>query len=693
MPLIDVSGRLTSPEIERIIAPFRERRASIRRLIVVTAITVWVALWMAKGEHFLSAEATKVMPFAVLMLAASALWAVMMARGVGKHSQWPDVAGTLGDFIGIAVLLSQAWNLMLPLVGALPLACVTTGARFKKPAFQIALVAACAIVLVSAPSGYWDSRPAVAALALMLIAGIPVTFNRVLNGLWHVSEQAIDAKDAQARFLAMMSHELRTPLNTVIHAAQLVGAYPDEAEQAHLRNSIITNANVLLGRVNDVLDVATAESKESEIASLVFDLRSLMATVEAVVKPAAEEKQIMLSFIYDTSQATVLRGDARRIEQVVTNLTSNAVKYTETGGAVSVTAHAAAILKGATTVDLIFTVSDTGIGIPDAYKARIFEPFQQVSTGDTRQHGGVGLGLHIVKLISERLNGKLSVQDNAGGGTIFTWVLPIEPAEKDAKAISHVPTLELIAAHKAKANPLKCLVVDDNLSNRDIMGRILTLSGHEADFAVDGEQSLVRMAASEYDIVFLDLHMPGMSGIDVLRSLRTRYAGHTPKIVMLTASTDHRSSQDAIAEGAIGVLTKPLSLPVLIETMERIQQGDTIRKRGAPDQNNPLLTMRRLTDATAVRAFLHTSVSEVRTALDALLELKAQDDHDVQHYDLAIHRLKNALINAGVDHETLQGAGFNEKYDNAPSVHAIRHEFERLSMVTIAALQLEPEFT
>lgn len=692
MPLIDVSGRLSSPEIDRIISPFREKRASLRRLFVILMIAIWNTFWATKNDHFLSAEALHVLPYTMALLATSTVWATLIYRGLGEGKRWPDVAGTIADFVGIGLLLSQAWNLMLPLVGALPLACVTTGARFKKPAFQIAVIAAMGIVLLSAPDGYWASRPAVAALAMMLIAGIPVTFNRVLNGLWHVSEQAISAKDAQARFLAMMSHELRTPLNTVIHAAQLVGAYPDEVEQGRLRNSIITNANVLLGRVNDVLDVATAESPESTIAVEPFDLRSIITTVDAVVRSSAEDKQIMLAFMYDKEQSEVLRGDARRIEQVITNLTSNAIKYTENGGSVTVTATTSPVTKEASASEVQFTVADTGIGIPDEHKNRIFEPFQQVSVGDTRLHSGVGLGLHIVKLISDRLNGKLTVADNVGGGTVFTWILSLPYAADGTMGITHTPTLDLLNEHKKKAEPLKCLVVDDNLSNRDIMGRVLSLAGHEPEFAVDGEQCLVRVSSNEYDIVFLDLHMPGMSGLDVLRSMNSRYRSRSPRTVILTASTDARASKEAMKEGAIGVLSKPLSIPILIDTLEGIQSGETLRKRRRADHSNPLTTMRQLTDPTSVRAFLHITANELKNALDALLQILAHEDPSEQQCKLALHRLKNALINAGVDSDVLDKIGFTEANTSRSLVLSKRHEFERLTMVTIASIQSEPEF-
>lgn len=674
MPLIDVAQRLRSPQIDRIVEPFRERKASVRRAVVIALATAWAAFWATKPEsHFLSTEASRVLPVVIAILIATIVWAVYVNKTERWTRKWIDITGTFADFIGIGILLHLAWNLMLPLVAFLPLVCVTTGARFRGSAFKLAVLGAVVIVAISAPAGYWFSRPAVAILAVVLVAGIPYTFNRVLSGLAQISEQAIQARDSQSRFLAMMSHELRTPLHTVIHAAGLMGSYSDPKEHQALVRSITTNASVLLSRVNDVLDVAAEDDGEIALSVEAFDLRSVLETISAVVSPQAKTKDIMLTLMYDADRATILKGDPRRIEQVVTNLAANAIKYTDRGGSVVITATTTQITSDSPTSELVVSVADTGIGIPSHQRVRIFDAFTQVSSGESRTHDGVGLGLHIVQMISNRMGASIAMDDNPGGGSIFTWRVNLELATPGSNAVSTVGTTNLLEDHRNTCTPMRCLVVDDNSSNLEIMGRILTLAGHQPSFAHDGEECISLLRSSKFDLVYLDLHMPGISGLDVLRTVKNEWkSSDVPRIVVLTASTDTKAAEMASQLGAFGFLKKPLSIPALLDSLNNAAALLTIHDGGL--STSPVQILREISDRSAVRAYLLKTMAELDAsagALDATINASTSDEGDLIE---PLHRLKNALISARLpeglplDHQLFEASSFDDVVANLPQI-------------------------
>lgn len=658
MPLIHVAERLQSPDIDRIVRPFREPKASLRRAILLSIALSWSWFWGTQSpQHFLNAEAVSILPALVIALVIALGWSFYVNRLRHHLPPWVDVVGTILDFAVAFYLLKNAWNLLLPIVGFLPLACVNTGARFKPVWFYISVAVAVLIVGLSAPSGYWASRPAVAILAMVLVAGIPLTFNRVLLGLSRISEKAISARDSQSRFLAMMSHELRTPLHTVINAASLVSAYPHEYQRVPLLNSIKTNANVLLSRVNDMLDVAASSaSGPTTDPGEAFDLRSVIHTVKAVIHEQALERRLMLTFMFDAARPTTLIGHPRKLEQVIINLASNAIKYTPPGGSIVITAAASPVVQGAEESELVISVADTGIGIPDAEKDRIFDAFHQVSSGETRQFDGVGLGLHIVKQLSIRLSASISVEDNPGGGTVFTWRQTLPVAHRGAVLSSDQAASTLLAEHAASTPSMRCLVIDDNASNRQIIGRILTLAGHQFSYATDGPQGIAMIISGDYDVAFLDLHMPGMSGLDVLEAVHGQaYGMPLPKIVILTASTDAKAQERAKQLHAYGFLFKPLAIADLLSTLSGIAAGITFDHESLRGAGNPIDMMRSLSDDSTTRAFIHHCANDLRDCFNAVIQ--ASPEESDEHRAKLLHGLKNALINTGMPLDTITADG------------------------------------
>lgn len=616
MSLLEVSRRLKNQTIDRAVAPFTEARAGVRRVVLMALATVWVVHWRGvTSNEVLSTEAVEVLPWVVAFLLFSIVWAIAVRRPALKGKEWPDAVGIVADIAGISVLLSHAFNLLLPIVIFLPLTTITMGARYSWRAFWVGIATTLVAVGISAPPGYWESRPVVAVLAIAIFVGIPLAVNRLLTGLRSISEQAIHARDTQTRFLAMMSHELRTPLNSIVNAAGIIDGTRLPVDQLPLLAIVKTNASVLLSRVDDVLDVAAIDGGTFQLHVAPFELRGTLQTVRNVLQSLLQDKGVDLAIAVAADVPQVMIGDERRFTQVLCNLTSNAVKYTPRSGSVRIEVGRDASVSSHD-AHLVIAVSDTGIGIPDSQKAKIFEPFHQVSQGDARTHEGVGLGLHIVRTVSDRMGGRLEVADRAGGGSVFTWRITLPVAGPGLRVTETIEMLDMLQRHRLAAAPRSCLVIDDNPSSLDIMRRILVLGGHQVLTAPSGEQGLRLLRSTPIDVVFLDLHMPGMSGWDVLQEHRSGRAGsQATKVVILSAVTDHESQERALAMGAAGYLRKPMMTPELLDMLVRLGPSAASSPPSAVTadaaEQTHLDLMRSITSRDEVRGYLESCIEEL----------------------------------------------------------------------------------
>lgn len=696
MSLIEVSRRLRNETINRAVAPFTEVRASVRRAILMVISLIWVVHWSRIPSNVvLSGEARALLPWIIAFVVGSIAWAVVVRRPTLRNEEWPDAVGTAADFLGITVLMSVAFNLMLPFVIFLPLTCITMGARYSKTAFWLGIVGAVMVVGFSAPEGYWMSRPVVAVLAIALLVGIPMTVNRILTSLREISEQAIQARDTQTRFLAMMSHELRTPLNSIVNASGLIDVSRLPEDQRTLVDHVKTNAAVLLSRVDDVLDVAAIDGGTFQLNSAPFDLHGALHTVRSVVGSLVQEKGVSLSVSVAEDVPQVLIGDARRITQVLCNLTSNAVKYTPRSGHVEICARR----SGGTAPDvcaLEVSVADTGIGIPDDQKEKIFEAFHQISQGDARAHDGVGLGLHIVKTVSDRMKGRLEVSNRPeGSGSVFTWRLTLPVAGPGLRGTETMEMLELLKRHRIAAAPRSCLVIDDNVSSLDIMRRVLVLGGHRVLTASSGDEGLRILRSTPIDVAFLDLHMPGMSGWDVLQEHRNGRGGsQATKIVILSAVTDAESQERAFAMGAAGYLRKPMMTAEVLDTLVRLGPSGAGAPMLAPHlkelRNNHLDVMRSIASQEDVSAYLEACVEELSGTM-ADIESAAASRNERSLFE-QVHRLKNVFMNG----DFAEGAAACARVMESLKTHQIPEAdiavLARITEETIRQLKREPEF-
>ncbi|PIE14087.1 MAG: hybrid sensor histidine kinase/response regulator [Rhodobacterales bacterium] len=368
--------------------------------------------------------------------------------------------------------------------------------------------------------------------------------------LANAKEAAERSAEAKSRFLATMSHEIRTPMNGIIGMTELLGASDLSPEHRRYLDTIQESAEALLTLINDILEYSRFESGRPSIHAEEFDIQSCLDGVEALMRPQAERKGLYLNFGCRDVPTLPRRaiGDGGRIRQILLNIVGNAIKFTSSGG-VSVAVECE---EEDGHFRLAFIVTDTGIGVADDRIEQIFEEFVQAESDTTRKYGGTGLGLAISRLLAREMGGDITVTSTLGKGSCFRVEIIVGRAQQDgAERGVQVPE----AAHQSR--PLRILVAEDNKTNRLLIHKYLDQSDTITYFAVNGVEAVEMAAELAPDLIFMDMSMPEMDGLEATRAIRQLDIPQPP-IVALTANA-FASDKDACKKaGMTGFLTKPL---------------------------------------------------------------------------------------------------------------------------------------
>ena len=385
-----------------------------------------------------------------------------------------------------------------------------------------------------------------------------------LKAAQHAAEAAATARE---NFLANMSHEIRTPLNGVLGMAGLLAKTGLNAQQRNFVGIIEQSGQHLLGVVNDVLDMAKITSGKLEMEALAFNICDCMGRAAQPLFVLAAQKNIAVAGVplRDSCPHPWVLGDPQRLSQILINLLSNAIKFTPAGGTISMGGY----LTGETedTLTTEFRVMDTGIGISPEKIENIFQEFTQAYADTSRQFGGTGLGLSISRALVQQLGGRLTVQSELGRGTTFAFEVTLPKATRAAvqEVLQQAPTAPAAAAAAALAGR-RVLLVEDNAVNREVAQLLLEGHGVRVDTAESGLEALEKFETQYYDLILMDIQMPGMNGLDATVRIRQHpdAARAATPVLALTANAFKADAEKYLAAGMNDALAKPFAEAELV---------------------------------------------------------------------------------------------------------------------------------
>ncbi|MFC7300174.1 ATP-binding protein [Cognatiluteimonas weifangensis] len=554
--------------------PDSEHQQALVRLVMLGVVLAYLA-GVVEGRPGVAAPLRLSLLFLALefVVAFSILGWILARPGISMPRR---VLGMIADYSLMGVGMVLLGELLAPMYVILMWVTVGNGLRFGSRFLHAAIgfaVVTFLIVILRTP--YWQANPWLGWGLLGGLVAVPLYLSSLLRALTRATEAAKAASEAKSRFLANMSHELRTPLNGIVGMAELLATTPMSPEQRDSAEVIRTSARALQLLVDDVLDFATIEAGKLRRSDTDFSLVELTRSVHVMLLPSAQAKGLTLETGIAREVPDALHGDSGHVRQILINLLSNAIKFTEHG---KVSLDVQLLQADAAGARLRFCVRDTGIGIPEDYLGRIFDAFEQVDSGRGRRFGGTGLGTTIAKVLTELLGGRIGVESRLGAGSMFWFELPFRLGAATGAAATESSNViafdDPFVRHRARVRSLRILVADDQAANLLVMRRLLEKAGHRPQVVEDGNDVLNALEAQQYDAVIIDLHMPGVSGIEIMKQMRFIEAGRarTPFIV-LTADATPEARLESERAGAYAFLTKPLAIDRLLEKLAAVGEG------------------------------------------------------------------------------------------------------------------------
>lgn len=480
--------------------------------------------------------------------------------------------------------------------------------------------------------------------------------NRELIHAKNVAENSLKVKE---QFLANMSHEIRTPMNGVIGMVDLLSQTALNPEQKSFVQTIKRSSETLLTILNDILDLSKIEAGKMKIQLQVTEVQTLFEKVLSLFHQLALSKNITLSYRIDKNVPKYLMLDETRILQVLSNLTSNALKFTESRGRVIL--HLSKELKD----DLYrISVEDTGIGISQNDQQRLFQLFSQVDNSSTKNFSGTGLGLAISKQLSHMMGGEIGVSSEPDQGSVF-WFSVAGSLPTDTQIIEYEAakkkTSEIKKLHFSNDKPPYILIVDDNTINRQVASQILMKSGITTDLASGGQEAIDKVKVNEYDLILMDIQMPHMDGVTATGHIKS-LKKHTPPIIAMTAYSMKEDKEKFISMGMDDYLAKPIVSDVLISKIVNHlpdfavgeERNDAVKDNIVPENvvkseiidQNTLQQLRKYADKETIYSFFEEFEIEAKGLI--LDSINAEKTSDIPKILSNLHTLKGNAGTLGI---------------------------------------------
>jgi CheY-like chemotaxis protein/nitrogen-specific signal transduction histidine kinase len=479
---------------------------------------------------------------------------------------------------------------------------------------------------------------------------------KVEEELIHAKQEAERSMLAKEQFLSVMSHEIRTPLNAVIGLTHLLLQEDPLPEQIEQLNAIKFSADNLMFIINDILDFSKIESGKVFFENIDFELHNIFKGIYQSLNFKAAEKNIRLQFLIDDNIPARLAGDPVRLNQILLNLVSNAVKFTDKGY-VKVSSRICSKTKEKLIME--FKITDTGIGILEEKIDTIFESFTQASSETTRKFGGTGLGLTITKRLVELQGGKISVRSKLGMGSEFTFTLPFNVStqrpDQDHKKYDKKPAEDLEGLH--------ILLVEDNKMNQLVAGKFLKRWGASIDIADNGLEAIYILEKQKYHLILMDLQMPQMDGYATSRFIRSNmpHLNNTP-ILALTASTLLDIRRNVLEAGMNDYITKPFdphdlfskirqyagNKPTMFTSLNTHRGGNSMERQQTDLVNLDYLEEISARDKKFMQEMIKIFIKQTPGFIDSLQRACHSDPADWATIRNMMHKLKATIAMMGI---------------------------------------------